>query len=286
MYAIGDPGRAAREVSDGVPPRPAGDSDVELSSAALPGMVVRAASCRGLAHRARDKPRQDAFALAATEDPPGRLVAVVCDGVGEFDRSGEAARLVSHGLAGMAAGGTAWPEAFGQINEELLKQADRMATTVIAVVVRREGAEWAGEAAWVGDSVLWHLAAGRWQLVTGTDGSDEDGYYSTGVRPLPSADSTFGWREFRLSGGMLAVMTDGMSNPLRWSDQVKESLAAWWRQPPDPFTFAAQVGFARRSHMDDRTVVGVWPGPGGSADDEPDDGNGSGAGENPDGQEG
>jgi hypothetical protein len=130
--------------------------------------------------------------------------------------------------------------------------------------------------------VLWHLGADRWQLVTGTDRSDEDGYYSTGVRPLPSADGAFGWREFRLRGGTLAVMTDGVSNPLRWSDQVKESLAAWWRQPPDPFTFAAQVGFARRSHMDDRTVVGVWPGPG----DEPGDGNGSGAGESPDGQEG
>lgn len=286
MHAIGDPGRAAREVSDGVPPRPAGDSDVELSSAALPGMVVRAASCRGLAHRARDKPRQDAFALAATEDPPGRLVAVVCDGVGEFDRSGEAARLVSRGLASMAAGGAAWPEAFGQVNQELLKQADRMATTAIAVVVRRESAEWVGEAAWVGDSVLWHLAADRWQLVTGTEGPDEDGYHSTGVRPLPSADGAFGWIEFRLSGGMLAVMTDGVSNPLRWSDQVKESLAAWWRQPPDPFTFAAQVGFARRSHMDDRTVVGVWPGPGGRADEEPGDGYGSGAGESPDGQEG
>jgi Protein phosphatase 2C len=286
MYAIGDPGRAAREVPDGAPPRPAGDSDVELSCAALSGMVVRAASCRGLAHRARDKPRQDAFALATTSDPPGRLVAVVCDGVGEFDRSGEAARLVSRGLAGMTADGTAWPEAFGQVNDELLKKADQMATTAIAVVVRREGAEWAGEAAWVGDSTLWHLVDGHWQLVTGTAGSDEDGYYSTSVRPLPSVGGTFGCREFRLRGGMLAVMTDGVSNPLRWSDQVQESLAAWWRQPPDPFTFAAQVGFARRSHVDDRTVVGVWPAPGDSPDDDPGDGDRSGAGEGPDGQEG
>lgn len=286
MYAIGEPGRAAREVPDGVPPRPAGDSDVELSSAALPGMVIRAASCRGLAHRAREKPRQDAFALAASEDLPGRLVAVVCDGVGEFDRSGEAARLVSRGLASMAADGTGWPEAFGRVNEELLEEADQMATTAIAVAVRRDGAEWVGEAAWVGDSVLWHLSAGRWQLITGTNGSEEDGYYSTGVRPLPSAGGAFGWCEFRLRCGMLAVMTDGVSNPLRWSDQVKESLAAWWRQPPDPFTFAAQVGFSRRSHMDDRTVVGVWPAPGDRAADEPGNGDGSGPGEDPDGQEG
>jgi hypothetical protein len=29
-------------------------------------------------------------------------------------------------------------------------------------------------------------------------------------------------------------------------------------RPPDPYTFAAQVGFARKSHIDDRTVVGIW----------------------------
>jgi hypothetical protein len=37
------------------------------------------------------------------------------------------------------------------------------------------------------------------------------------------------------------------------------ALAAWWRRPPDPFTFGAQVGFARKTHLDDRTVIGLWP---------------------------
>ena len=37
------------------------------------------------------------------------------------------------------------------------------------------------------------------------------------------------------------------------------TLAAWWARPPDPLTFAAQVGFARKTHVDDRTVVGIWP---------------------------
>ena len=40
------------------------------------------------------------------------------------------------------------------------------------------------------------------------------------------------------------------------------------------------------TYMDDRTVVGVWPAPGGSTADEPGDGDGSGSGEGPDGQEG
>ena len=55
-------------------------------------------------------------------------------------------------------------------------------------------------------------------------------------------------------------MSDGVANPLRWSQEVKQALAAWWACPPDPFVFAAQVGFARRGHMDDRTVVGIWAG--------------------------
>jgi hypothetical protein len=40
--------------------------------------------------------------------------------------------------------------------------------------------------------------------------------------------------------------------------QVKETLADWWAAPPNLFEFAQQVGFARRGHLDDRTVVGVW----------------------------
>ena len=69
-------------------------------------------------------------------------------------------------------------------------------------------------------------------------------------------------REFRVGPGALFVMTDGVANPLKWSSDVQEALAGWWTQPPDPFTFAAQVAFARKSHMDDRTVIGIWPSPG------------------------
>jgi hypothetical protein len=54
-------------------------------------------------------------------------------------------------------------------------------------------------------------------------------------------------------------MTDGVGNPLAWSAEVRDTLARWWTRPPDPLGFAAQVGFARKSHIDDRTVVGIWP---------------------------
>ena len=55
-------------------------------------------------------------------------------------------------------------------------------------------------------------------------------------------------------------MSDGVGNPLQWSHEVAETLAGWWARPPEPLAFAAQVGFARQGHMDDRTVVGIWAG--------------------------
>ena len=53
-------------------------------------------------------------------------------------------------------------------------------------------------------------------------------------------------------------MSDGVGNPLSYGPDVRAALAQWWARPPDPFTFAAQVGFAKRTHIDDRTAVGIW----------------------------
>jgi len=233
-------------------------------------MIIRAASVRGLQHRARGTVRQDAFALGHRPDT-GDVVAVVCDGVGSLRRSDEAALLVSHRLAELGVEGLPWPDAVLRANEELHKFAGEpvspadsslngMATTAVAVSVHRDAGGWTGEVAWVGDSTLWHFSgAGQWTLLTGTygDGAEAD-YHSAGVKPLPSADGACGWCGFRVSDGALFVMTDGVANPLRWSRDVQSTLGDWWLRPPDPFTFAAQVGFARKSHLDDRTVIGIW----------------------------
>jgi Protein phosphatase 2C len=281
-FAIGDPGRAALELPDGPPPGRIGPADAEVSAASMPGLLVRAAACRGLMHRANGTPRQDAFALGRV-DGTSQLVAIVCDGVGQFGRSDEAAVFMSRRLSALGMDGVPWPDAFARANKELDKiaretraaspgdsDADGMATTAVAVSVHPEQDGWAGEAAWVGDSTVWHLDAGsQWTLITGPpDGeSSNDEYHSTGVRPLPSPDGGCISREFRVGPGALFVMTDGVANPLRWSSDVQEALSGWWRRPPDPFTFAAQVGFARKSHMDDRTVIGIWPSPGEADED-------------------
>lgn len=274
-FAIGDPGRTALELPAGPPGTPIGQPDAELSAANVPGMVIRAASVRGLLHRFNATPGQDAFALAEhhREEPDApRAVAVVCDGVGSLGRSHEAARLVSRGLAAAGRDGVPWPKAFAQANEDvhaLLAQApagpgddadlEGMATTALAVSVRRVADTWMLTGAWVGDSSLWHLSGtGDWSRLAGAVTEDDDAFHSSGVRPLPSADGSCADGEFSVSGGAIFLMSDGVANPLQWSREVRETLAGWWAQPPDPFAFAAQVSFARRSHTDDRTVVGIW----------------------------
>jgi Protein phosphatase 2C len=277
-FTIGDPGRAAAEVPESGLPFRIGPSDVEFSSAALPGMRIRAASSRGVLHRAKGTSRQDAFGLGQAVDADGVtwLMAVVCDGVGQFGRSAEAANATSWRLAELGVAGQPWPTAFAIANEELAKLAEEaraegpdtdasgMATTAVATSVRRDGDGWAGEVAWVGDSTLWHLSLeSRWTLISHSPSDDSEAdYHSSAVRPLPSPNGGCTCREFRVGPGVLFVMTDGVANPLLWADEVQETLAHWWARPPDPFTFAGQVGFARKTHMDDRTVIGIWPDPG------------------------
>lgn len=280
-YAIGDPGRAALEVPNGPPSARIGPADVELSSADLPGMVIRAASSRGILHRSLATVRQDAFALSHRSEPgePVMAIAVVCDGVGSLEQSDCAATFASRSLAALATTGLPWPDAFRQANEALRKHAfegipaDRpaeMATTAVAARVHRHGGDWVGEAGWIGDSSLWHLDdQGRWAMLAGPPPeTDADAYHSGHVRPMPSADGECSASGFRVSGGALFLMTDGVANPM-WARDVQAALAQWWRQPPDPFTFGAQVGFARRTHMDDRTVVGIWSTDDGRQESEP-----------------
>ncbi len=266
QLAIGEPGRAAVETPDSPPPVVIGPSDVAVSAAALPGIRITAASVRGVQHRAEHTVRQDAFALAHTGET--HAVAVVCDGVGSLDRSDYAAVLVSQQLAGYGAAGALWPDAFEAANAQLAKVAAEweaagagvMATTAIAVSVSRQDGYWLGEAAWVGDSSLWHLNDdGTWRCIMSPgDGDGGRTFHSSGVRPMPTPDGACSWCSFRIRGGALFAMSDGVGNPLAWSEEVRATLAGWWARPPDQFTFAAQVGFARKSHIDDRTVVGIW----------------------------
>jgi hypothetical protein len=266
-FAIGDPGRAAFATPDGPPVPAVGTPDVAASSATLPGIRILAASVRGIQHKAQHGVRQDAFALGQLGGG-SHAVAVVCDGVGSLDRSEYAAALVSQRLTRLAMSGAPWPAAFETVNAELVKVAAEwesqqwggMATTAMALAVTRRSGWWLGEAAWVGDSPLWHLSEdGAWTPVTDVPEGEGQGFHSSAVQAMPTADGSCSWCSFRINGGALFAMSDGVSNPLAWSAEVRDTLASWWACPPEPLTFASQVGFARKSHIDDRTAVGIWP---------------------------
>jgi len=268
-WTIGDPGRAATELAPGPPVREIGHADIELTSASFGGMLVRAATVRGLLHVSTAGPRQDAFALG--RGAGDSLIAAVCDGVGSLGRSHEAADLVSRLLVSERGDGRSWPEAFTAANTALhieaeqalaaegaARDTDGMATTAIGMSIRRVGDEWVGEVAWAGDSTCWRLGAdGRWLDLAGVPPEDDE-YYSGRVRPLPSTRGTCEVTPIRLRDCAIFLMSDGVANPLRWARDVQDTLAGWWSVPPEPLTFAGQVGFVRKTHLDDRTVVGVW----------------------------
>lgn len=278
---LGDPGHTASELSPGPPVARIGLPDVALTSAVAGGALLHAASVRGLQHRSTATVRQDAFALSrwTAPDLTEWALAVVCDGVGGFGLSDYAAELVSRELLILAGSGLRWVESFVRVNQ-LLRESDQynrsvadpdrdpdesgMATTVVALAVRREGDGWAGDVAWVGDSSLWHLdpEEGWCSLAGVAAGEPESDVHSTSVRSLPSADGHCRSHQFQVGPGPLFLLSDGVANPMRWSPLVRAGLTEWWREPPDLFRFGAQVAFGRKSHVDDRTAVGIWPLPG------------------------
>lgn len=274
MTEIGEPGRAAGELGAGLPTRFPDSADHELSECSVPGATVRAASVRGLLHRYRNQPRQDRFSVVYDE-PTMTLVVTVCDGVGQFARSQEAAAFVALDAPRAYLAHRDWCVAVKEVNERLkdhvaaspsrshldeVPAGARMATTLAAAAIRLEPANRQVSVAWTDDSSGWVLVDGRWwNLTPNPDASDDDsGIHSGRVKALPHASPRVWTAEYPVGEGPLFVMTDGVGVPMEASEQVRDTLADWWATPPDVFTFAQQVGFARRGHMDDRTVVGVW----------------------------
>jgi len=279
VSVIGPAGRASRELPAG-PPGNDTAADHELSACSVPGLEVRAASIRGLMHRYREEPRQDRFSLVS-HDATGGLVVTVCDGVGSLKRSQDAAALVAAKVPHEFIASGNWAKAVSVVNDELARLAADtaaaapngadpvdygMSTTFVGVALART-AEQAVTAsiAWTDDSSVWLLRDGRWTNLTPPPAIHEDAdpaLHSTRVRALPHRDPRVQVVEVTIDRGALFVMTDGVGVPLELASDVRRTLAEWWVAPPDVFTFGRQVGFARKGHQDDRTVVGIWLSPG------------------------
>jgi Protein phosphatase 2C len=286
---IGDPGRAAREVRAGLPCQPWGWPDTAVDSASVSGLEARAASCRGLLHRYDGSPRQDAYSLGMLDADAG-LVLTVCDGVGSLPRSHEAAAAVCAVLPGVvseilaAEGELDWSKVFERASDAIVaivesyarpgerphRARDCMATTVLCAVFRPESpGRVSVELAWIGDSVAWQLdGGGHWVPLGPGSGTPDPALPSSApaalrdgvTSALPGDQHALGRCSTAIGpGDAVFLMTDGVGDPLgTGAGEVGAALAALWAAPPDMLAFAAQVGFARRSFDDDRTVAGVW----------------------------
>jgi hypothetical protein len=227
---------------------------------------------RGLQHRFAVEPRQDAFGLQVARREAGieELIAVVCDGAGSLPRSHEAAALAARRLAELGRDGRKWTDAFATVSAELCELATSedgedssqpsMATTALAVRLRCDQAGWYGDVGRVGDSGLWHLAVdGRWSQCTARDDDvASEAFHTSRSVVLPAVDMHVDEHILEFYDGALFLMSDGVANPLAWAGEVQTNLARWWATAPNIYNFGADVGFVRKSHMDDRTVVGLW----------------------------
>jgi hypothetical protein len=285
-FAVGDPGRAANEVPRRLLAEPWGRHDTVIDGGIIGDLSVRAASVRGLASHYYDKPRQDDYCLGSDEDERW-LITAVADGVGAARLSHhgahiavrQACRLVGAELANHTPDQLDWDAVFKGIagaivgfghreladgdvppSNELIAQLATTTTITVCEALARSGPR-AVVTAWIGDSSAWILrAGGGWDCISAVknDGSE---VATSAVRALPMVPSSgVDVHEATLEpGDVLLSMTDGVGDALgSGQGTVGRFLATAWQEAPHPLTFAAQVGFARKSFDDDRTVVAVW----------------------------
>lgn len=298
-FQVGDPGRAASLVVPVPDPDGWDRRDTVLDGVALLDGTkrrvaeVRAASVRGLSHRAYGTVRQDEYSFRRTAD--GRwLVIAVADGVSAGRLSHKAAIIAARKGAEMLAdalresgpAGVPWPDfiravagrverlgrnrlaAAGNADAQtasVREVAQHMATTVLYAVVDLAPVHGAHEVhlVSVGDTSAWVLREGdRWepQDAVKNDGAE---LHSSSVHALPlvPAVDPAPVRTTVAAGEVLVLMTDGIGDPLgHGSGAVGRFLADVWSTPPvSGLEFAAHVGFARKSFDDDRTAVAFWP---------------------------
>jgi serine/threonine protein phosphatase PrpC len=284
QWAIGDPGRAFTEV-DAELGNPLDAPDTVFDAGWVGDLAVRAASVRGLSHRQKGTPRQDAYGIARSSDNEW-IVVVVADGVSSGPVSHRAAQLVARYAARTVAGlvtGRAllsrsdFHDVFSRSSQRILHLGERelgktpteaakvMATTatILVCAVRPLRRRRTVSIAWLGDSPVWMLERDDcWTCLTEVKGAGQEVASSAvaALPYLPEDPNRLPTCELDVpSDAVLLVMTDGVGDPLGdGTGPVGSALAKAWREPPSSLDFALQVGFGRKGYDDDRTVVGLW----------------------------
>lgn len=286
-FTIGDPGKAYGQTKWAAPDVESMPSDTECDGFAVDGWSIRAASVRGLMHRQFAEPRQDAYVVRWSPELDW-LVVVVCDGVSSLRLSHRAARAAADSLADevLSAGARDdidWASIFDVVSTRVIDEAraagsaevrsasearETMATTatVLVVVGLKGPGPWYGMSASVGDTTTWIASSdptsafGPWSEVNGIeiDGGTLT-RNSTSALPLTNPNVIRAAPIVVNPRQLLIVTTDGVSDAfVGGRGQVAIELGREWSEPPSPINFAAQVGYGRRTHTDDRTCVALW----------------------------
>ena len=281
--------------------KPEFDSSLYRPDTAIDGwsngrVVVRAASVRGYQHRYDGSPRQDDFALLASDD--GRMVFLaVADGlssarnshIGSSYATRYAVRWLNQSVASNAKetdGGridwermlsdcirsTSWfllqetARLFG-VEKDVSSAARVTATTLVCAAVVTEDDRISVYSVSVGDSGVWLLADSEFIPLSGGKSPDADGITDSSVQHfLPGGiPETFDVAHHDLAAGSVLLLgSDGFGDPLgsgrgAVGDLFRETFEG---RIPSRHEFAHVLDFQRETFDDDRTLVGVWTGSG------------------------
>lgn len=283
--ALGDPGRQ-REVVPVVGDLTVGVSDTELELLTIDPFEVRACASRGLSHRLAGTPRQDAFAVNASDD---WVVVAVADGVSSGPHSHVAADTAARAAARLTVSWLEqsdpdWVTLCGRISRRLIDEAqyrrlvalpddadvetqvrtvrEVMATTLVVAGVQRQpqpDGSFAGVVAVLaGDSGAYRLADGGLSSLAGGK-SDGATIASSSVDPLPGSGTPVVLPFTLTAPQALIVTSDGLGDPIGSGDsEVGRHLAQRWTIPPGAAEFLNDVNLLRKTFDDDRTAVGLW----------------------------
>ncbi|WP_440065569.1 protein phosphatase 2C domain-containing protein [Streptosporangium sp. OZ121] len=246
--------------------------DSVLDGATLPGLVMRAASVRGDAHRYYGTPRQDSMGFWKVDE--SRLLACVADGLGskEMSHLGSAAacRAAYGNLTDFLdhADITTAAEHFAEnIADDLHGWADQggfpadsLSTTFLAAVIDHgeETSTTRVRLIRIGDSAAMLLHKGVW---VSCFPEDEQEIGSSATHALPGGTGRVEVSVHTLEpGDMLLLCTDGLAKPMTQNKEVGERLSDWWSRPEPPSLpeFFWQFSFRAKSYDDDRTAICVW----------------------------
>lgn len=254
--------------------------DTVLDGWASAGLVVRACSLRGYAHRYHGRARQDDVALGLNPST-GALALAVADGVSGAPQSHLGASVVCRAAVDFLVSAASeadvdWERLLQQAAAQMVEAAHAMlgverdaaiaerllaSTLVSGLVTPQPDGSLHVSLVQVGDSSAWVLSREHEYRALVPAKVERDGLVDSRVVPLPRVPAEIAPAIGRvLPGEVLLVGTDGFGDALGDGEGLIGALfAERLAGPPSMVEFAHLLDFSRETFDDDRTLVAVWP---------------------------